>query len=390
MPSEHFYTNLAPLTSFSEVLKTENHQPVPADWYVAITDVIDSTKSIENGLYKDVNTAGGLAAMAISNVNKGLDFPFIFGGDGISCLIPPTRLSAISDVLYDTRLKVKTFYNLDLRVGLIPVKELYDAGYTMAVGKLQSSAYYNQAIISGDALVAAEGWLKQSGAGKNYLISKKNDASIEADFTGFTCRWKDIPSTKGETISTIIQIQPDQDAMILAQILDQLYAIFGKEEDFHPVTAQNMQISLAEKELGREAQVFSGTKKGLQYWLHLMQYKIQAFFTLLALRFGLKIQANWYDLRKLKDYQIASSDYKKFDGSLKIVINCSTAARKQWQNYLESLHQNKAIYYGIHIADRAIMTCLMHAGSEREVHFIDAADGGYALAAKQMKAQMKA
>ena len=36
------------------------------------------------------------------------------------------------------------------------------------------------------------------------------------------------------------------------------------------------------------------------------------------------------------------------------------------------------------------MTCLMHVGSAREVHFIDGADGGYALAAKMLKGQVGA
>ena len=77
-----FYSNLPVLTSFTEALKMENHHPVPADWFIAITDVVNSTEAIENGEYKAVNTAGGLATIAISNVNKSMDFPFIFGGDG--------------------------------------------------------------------------------------------------------------------------------------------------------------------------------------------------------------------------------------------------------------------------------------------------------------------
>ena len=39
--------------------------------------------------------------------------------------------------------------------------------------------------------------------------------------------------------------------------------------------------------------------------------------------------------------------------------------------------------------DRALMTCLVFEREGRQVHFVDGADGGYALAAKAMKARMK-
>ncbi|MEO1143394.1 MAG: DUF3095 family protein [Pseudomonadota bacterium] len=45
------------------------------------------------------------------------------------------------------------------------------------------------------------------------------------------------------------------------------------------------------------------------------------------------------------------------------------------------------IIYGIHLQDEALITCVVpsiHQGDH--VHFIDGSDGGYAQAAKKMKA----
>lgn len=382
-----FYKNLTLSTSFSEVLQSKNHQPVPADWYVAITDVINSTQAIEAGRYKDVNIAGGLAAMAISNVNNGMDFPFIFGGDGMTCLIPPSIKDDVNDVLFDTGVKVRTFFDLELRVGLIPVQKIYDAGEKLTIAKLEVSEFYNQAIISGQGVQYAEDLLKKDIAQKNpYLIHQKNQEFLEADFTGFTCRWQDIPSLKGETISTIILLRVDEE-LFLSELLNELYRIFGKEKDFHPVIS-GLKLAGSDNYLGKEATVFAQQRKGWKYQLNLWRIKGEAFITSLAMKLNIPIKVNWYKLNKLKDYQVAASDFKKFDGSLKLVLNCQTAARKEWEACLKGLRQKGKIYYGIHVADRAIMTCLLHSGSEQEVHFIDGADGGYALAAKMMKGQM--
>ena len=45
------------------------------------------------------------------------------------------------------------------------------------------------------------------------------------------------------------------------------------------------------------------------------------------------------------------------------------------------------ITYGIHESSQALMTCLVFSLAGNHVHLIDGADGGYALAAKQMKQQ---
>ena len=199
--SDQFYQNLPLLSSFSEVLQKENHHTVPDDWWVALTDVVNSTQAIEDGRYKDVNTAGGLAAMALSNANGGMDFPFVFGGDGVSCLLPPSVVDLAHDVLFDTAKKVKTFFDLELRVALVPIQDLYEKGYHLEIAKLKVSDFYHQAIISGEALVYAEALMKDEVEGETYLIKESKNESIEANFNGFTCRWQDIPSDKGETIS---------------------------------------------------------------------------------------------------------------------------------------------------------------------------------------------
>ncbi|MEM9921016.1 MAG: DUF3095 domain-containing protein [Bacteroidota bacterium] len=387
-----FYQNLPSTAVFSDVLNPATHQALPDDWWVAITDVVNSTQAIEQGKYKDVNTAGALAAMAIANASKGMDYPFVFGGDGINCLIPNRHKEMISDVLYDVSKKVLAFFDLKLRVGLVPMSELRKAGHPIFVAKHQLSAYYEQAIISGSGTGHAEKLVKDSKPHNPYLVYSKKEESIVADFTGFTCRWKDIPSSRGETVSVIIKFRAGNaaaDYKSLQEVLDNIDKVFGREQDYHPVSAEQLQISQSKDYHSKEALILSGKKSGKDFQWMLWKAKLQSIITSAALKLSLPIQAGWYQLNKLKSYQILSSDYKKFDGSLKFVVNLDPKQRLKWKEFLESLYQQGRIYYGMHISDRAIMTCLLHEGSKREVHFIDGADGGYALAAKQLKEQIK-
>ncbi len=56
---------------------------------------------------------------------------------------------------------------------------------------------------------------------------------------------------------------------------------------------------------------------------------------------------------------------------------------------LERQHEAGDIVYGIHTAKSTILTCLITNYDGNHVHFVDGADGGYALAAKQLKSELK-
>ena len=67
------------------------------------------------------------------------------------------------------------------------------------------------------------------------------------------------------------------------------------------------------------------------------------------------------------------------------MLSGSPYQREQLLKILDKFEQNKKIVYGVLITNRTLMTCLIFERHGRQIHFIDAADGGYALAAKQLK-----
>ena len=99
MSSNDFYKNLKEITDFSKIMENSNYSKIPNDWYILVSDIKDSTKSIEQGMYKQVNFIAALTIIGILNINRDEEFPYIFGGDGASLLIPPSLLEKSKKVL---------------------------------------------------------------------------------------------------------------------------------------------------------------------------------------------------------------------------------------------------------------------------------------------------
>ena len=375
-----YYRSIPVMTNFAQVFDERNYSAPPDDWQIVVTDVVNSTKAIEAGKYKDVNVAGALPAMAITNHVGHMQFPFVFGGDGMVYLIPPEIVPASRDILVDTRTLVDSIFGLNLRIGIVPLRAIFDAGRHLMIARLRVSNRYVQAIIDGDGADYAEHLIKDPATTEEYQIPRGQRIKTRADFSGFTCRWKPIESPKGETISVIVRPQDGSGGLrtnIMRDIFFEIRNIFGEENSYRPVRNDNQEIGLATRFLRTEASVLSRRTHGLVYALRLFRIRMQS-LTLKIFRF------------RLNSTQInnsISSDFRKFDGTLKMVISCTTEDRQRLAEYLDRQYHAKRVFYGIHVAKQALLTCLVQSG-DNEVHFVDSDNGGYALAAKQLKAQV--
>jgi hypothetical protein len=82
------------------------------------------------------------------------------------------------------------------------------------------------------------------------------------------------------------------------------------------------------------------------------------------------------------------TDFRKFDDALRMVVDVDEQTRAEIERMLSTLRADGRIAYGVYASDTALMTCLIQDYDTQHVHFIDGADGGYALAAKSLKAQL--
>ncbi|MBF2062980.1 MAG: DUF3095 family protein [Calothrix sp. C42_A2020_038] len=380
MSNFDFYDQLNTFRNFKDFTNLDFYLDAPSDWYIVITDIVNSTKAIATGEYKHVNMASALSLIAVINLNPNQKLPFIFGGDGITLLVPRPMLSDVKSVLSDNRDFVQNNLHLKLRVGCISIQEIYKAGYELKIGKYQISSKYSQMIIIGNGIDYAEYIIKNDSEAFKYLVPENYQSHVKADYSGFACPFEDFTTNKEEILSLIIKVRGNnfqKQRHIYQEILSKMEFIFGAIEECHPLSS-TMYFKLAsEKTNGAEILM----KISLLRKDKLIKYLA---WLILKISFYLKrIQMNiLFIFTKFKKNIINSSDYKKFDGSLKMTISSYTEQRNKFQTYLQNLEKEGKIYFGLHISNRALVICLI---GNQEVHLVDAADGGYALAAKQIK-----
>lgn len=160
MENTDFYKNLEFISDFRQLTLGSNYQAIPEDWLVVLTDVINSTNAVNMGKYKDVNALAAAFIAGMLNITKDTDIPFVFGGDGASVLVPPKYLEQSKSVLAGIREIATKGFDLQLRVGIVPVSEVLKEGLNISVTKVKVFDNFFQAAFIGGGLSFAEDMLK--------------------------------------------------------------------------------------------------------------------------------------------------------------------------------------------------------------------------------------
>ncbi|NWF70911.1 MAG: DUF3095 domain-containing protein [Chloroflexi bacterium] len=378
-----FYSAIPPIERINQITDPNFYYDVPADWHIALTDVKGSTQAIENGRYKDVNAVAAASITALLNIAGREDIPFMFGGDGATVLIPAALVEPARVALLATQALSQNQFALELRVGIVPVQDVLAQGYRIRVARLRMSDNFQQAVFTGGGLAQAETLLKHPEKGRAYRIEPQPGQTYVGDFSGFECRWNAIPSPYEETVSLLVQaVRGDHNAhnRIYHEVLHTIEEIYGDSLTRRPITIQNMSMALTPDGLTTEARVrYQDTSLGRR--LKMLRGSLLAF---VAMTFNIQ---GW---GKYKQIVIEAIDNEKFDDTLRMIISGTAQQRERLRAYLETRRAAGELVYGTHGSSRALMTCVVFDYFGRQVHFIDAADGGYALAAREMKAQLAA
>ncbi len=379
-----FYSDITPsqLSLKDLLLQPESFRELPENWDIIVTDIINSTDAFERGLYQEINLIAASSIIAALNVGKryNLDFPFIFGGDGVTLGVPTHLTAEICRHILGLKTKALKHFKLDLRVGFVSVKTLYELGSELKIHKIKVTQHYDQAVFLGDGLMRAESIVKKEKPG--LTLKKKTDPDLE----GLECRWQEIPHPmfKPEIISLIVLPTDHKNSgPILANILQLIENTYGDFMTRHPLCEENLVLSTKPSKIHRETLLKNSyfarlrtVKKLFEGWVG------NKIFT-----YKWKIWA--LDGKNYKQSLMMASDTLKIDGSLKTVMSGKSSQRIELLSALLKLEQEGHIVFGHYVSSHSFLTCFVSDRHTRHIHFLDGKNGGYTQASIELKAKME-
>ncbi|MDH3581153.1 MAG: DUF3095 domain-containing protein [Hyphomicrobiales bacterium] len=363
---------------FGRVTDRSVYQPLPDDWWVGVTDVVDSTKAIEAGRYKAVNMAGAASISGVMNALGGEDFPFGFGGDGSQLAVPGEHANTVRDVLGRTARWTAEELALDLRVALIPVADIHaKPGREVLMAHYAPSQAVRYAMFAGGGVQWAEQQLKLG----NYAVPPAAPGE-RPDLDGLTCRWKPMRARAGVMLSVIVR-KPHKTApkRFFAGVEQVLALLDENDRQGHPVPPDGPEIGSPVAGLDLEARAGGAGRKPPLWKARLFAWRI---FAWAVLKSG--IGPGGFDPQHYKSQTALNSDFRKFHDGLHMTVDCSHAQADAIEALLEQLERDGAVSFGIFRQRDALMTCIVPSyTSDSHLHFIDGAQGGYAEAARRLK-----
>jgi hypothetical protein len=369
----NFYSELPELPHLLSLLDPVSFQSAPNDWSVFITDIENSTQAIERGLYKQVNALGASTIVSVSNACNGASFPFTFGGDGATCLIPNSHVQHVGLILSALREHALLHMGLKLRIGCVPISTLREKGADVRVAKQCLPAGFKLAHFTGGGVALADQLVKEQM--NTYGIpTPKNHQKI--DLAGLECRWNDVPSVNGQVVTLIVQPKITD--------LDELRPLLHLLNRFmpmsNPVRTDNLPITWPPQHLGTELVLKIGNS-----WYRWWRKKCLLCWTWFLSKIIAKTVSNPSSPAGKYFREVGiNTDHFKVDDYLRTVLDLNEGDSRELETLLIQLHAEGKLNYGIHYSNRTLMTCFV-SSITKHIHLIDGADGGYAYAAKSLK-----
>ena len=382
MDSLHFEQELITLKRLQETFHPNVYKRLPDDWWIVVTDVKGSTKAIEAGRYRDINAIGGSTIAAVLNALRPLKVPYVFGGDGATFCIPNSAITAVKSALKGCQELASDSLKLELRVGLVPV---YRLNKPVEICKFKTSESLTQYFFMGGGLEEADFLIKNDAE-----FALEENVIANADFSGFECRWNEVPSQRGVTLSLLVKPQSkmEADAYVLYQdINNKINELLGGVELHHPLSSQSLSLSLNKDKLNVEVMAKSQNQSKWFRWKMRQTIRLQNIIGKVWM--SLKVKNAFGDWGKYKQDMVVNSDYVKVDDTFRATLSGDQQNVEALLKWLEQAYQNQHLFYGAYITDAALITCLVEKTGIEHVHFVDANKGGYTMAAKQLKKQIK-
>ncbi|MCF0058648.1 DUF3095 family protein [Dyadobacter sp. CY356] len=347
---------------------------LPDDWHVVVTDVKNSTLAVQNGLHEAVNLIATGCIVAVLNIARkhNLSVPFFFGGDGATCIIPPLILHEVMRSLQIHKDNTSQNFNIDLRVGRIPVCQVYQNGFALRISKFKSSSIFSIPVVLGDGLSYAEKLIK----GEDFKRELLESESQLLDLEGMQCRWDRIapPENLDEVISLLVIAKDEaQQGVIFKEVVDLIDNVYGTPQNRQPISVSKLKLKSTLAKIKLEMKVKFGRLRFLY-----MVYN----------RFILLFGPYYFNTKEGKSFLssiVELADTLVIDGRINTVISGNTKQRLILEDALNNMEIEGKIKYGLFVSKESIMSCYVPNEENAHIHFVDGAEGGYTRAAGILK-----
>ncbi len=380
----NFFEALASFQDTSDSFDARHYAPAPDDWLLAVTDVESSTRAVESGRHQLVNLAGAAGIAAVRNSCRGETIPFLFGGDGAVLLIPPAHVQDARDALARTCAFARATYGLTLRAGAMRVGEIRRHARDVLVARYEPTPGNSFGLFLGGGVQLVEDAIKGRDAAipaPSIAIAETRDGGAP-DLNGLSCRWSPLQSVRGKMVALIVSGAAD-----LGDAHARILAIADPDgRGVTPVRLENLKSKWPPRTLLLEARAEGGR---LPFVLRVAALLMRTFVAWLIFRSGIAVGG--FDPARYRAEMTRNTDFAKYDDTLSMVLDCPADRIGLIRAHLDARTTRGELNYGIHVSDTALMTCLVESASDyHHVHFIDGGDGGYTMAAREMKERIAA
>ena len=176
------------------------YSPLPDDWIIGVSDIVESTKAIAADRYKAVNMAGAAVIAAVTNALEGREFPFVFGGDGASFAVSPgDRRFRPRGAGGDRDMGQGRSRSRRCASRWCPSARSVRRASDVRVARFGPSANLSYAMFSGGGLGWAEAAMKRG----EFAVSPAAPGT-QPDLSGLSCRFEEIPAARGVILSVLV------------------------------------------------------------------------------------------------------------------------------------------------------------------------------------------
>lgn len=372
------YDEIPILSDFAAVADPAGYQPLPDDWFVGLTDVVESTEAIGAGRYKAVNMAGAAGISAIINALGGVQsFPFVFGGDGAALALPAAARETAEAALAATARWVKEDLDLSLRVTTVGIDEIRRHGHDVRAARFAVSGAVVHALFAGGGISWAEEQMKQ-GALPHHLAPE----GTRPDLTGLSCRFAPLTPERGTMLTIlVVPCRGDDDPAYRAAVHTLIATIEADAASGRPVSKAGPRFMWPPKGLDLEAR--AARRSGL---LAVQKAKI-----LLTGLIGWVLDRTGrplggFDVTHYRSTAALNADFRKYQDGIRMTVDVPVETADRLERMLTAARDDGALEFGLLRQESAVMTCFVPSiFSDTHFHFVDGAQGGYAAAAQALK-----